>query len=70
MCNCSAENVYPSPFQMSARIGRLAYKNQLGLQSKKDDIIDIFNYGREIKCVSIEEQEIFCQKLLDSILKR
>ncbi len=61
-CNGSAENVYPSPMQLSMGSGRLAYKLFSGHQAKTIDIVDIFDYDDKLRFVSTEEQTRFYNK--------
>jgi hypothetical protein len=56
MCNGAAENVYPSPMQLSMGVGRIAYKQYLGQQARKSDIVDIFDCDNSLNFVSIEAQ--------------
>lgn len=67
LCNGAAENVYPSPMQMSMGTGELAYKLTLGKPASIDDIIHIFEYDETLKCVSVAEQLQFYHKWFESL---
>ena len=59
MCNGAAQNVYPSPMQLSMGPGRIAYLLKLGQKAKIAEIIDIFDCQDGLVFVSVEEQETF-----------
>ena len=55
LCNGAAENIYPSPMQMSMGSGRKAYKLYMGQQAESY-IVDIFDCEDGLDFVTIEEQ--------------
>lgn len=67
MCNGAAINVYPSPMQLSMGVGRFAYKLTTGKPAKTEDIVDIFEYDRDLKFVGIDEQFNYYISWLKSI---
>ncbi|KOP78231.1 hypothetical protein ACFFHH_21280 [Cytobacillus solani] len=67
LCNGAAENVYPSPMQISMGTGELAYKLTLGKPASTEDIVHIFGYEETLKCVSLAEQLQFYRKWFDSL---
>ncbi|WP_102272785.1 hypothetical protein [Cytobacillus massiliigabonensis] len=58
----AAENVYPSPMQLSMGTGELAYQLTLGKPAATEDIVHIFEYDDKLNCVSFAEQLQFHQK--------
>lgn len=56
MCNGAAFNVYPSTMQLSMGSGRLAYKFKFGKPAVTEDIVDIFEFDKDLKFVEIKEQ--------------
>jgi len=67
LCNGAAENIYPSPMQLSMGTGRAAYKQNLGQQARMSDVVDIFEYDGRLNFVSIEAQLKFHNEWLKSI---
>lgn len=70
MCNGAAENVYPSPMQVSMGGGRVAYKLYIGEGAKIKDVVDIFECDEGLKFVDVDRQDEFYEKWLQSILGR
>lgn len=68
ICNGAAENVYPSPMQLSMGTGRTAYKQSLKQQARAVDIVDIFEYDESLKIVDIETQLMYHKEWLKSIM--
>lgn len=66
LCNGARVNVYPSPMSRDMGGARLAYLLTLGKQSKREDLIDIFNYAEFIDIGSVEEQKRFYNSWLKS----
>ncbi len=69
LCNGAAENVYPSPMQMSMGPGRLAYKLCMGVQTGVADIVDIFDCDENLKFVTIDEQSKYYSEWIKSVMK-
>lgn len=67
VCNASAIDVYPSPMQMAMGNTTLAYRNRMGQQALSKDIVDIFGTDIGSSLGSVEEQETFHQKWLESL---
>lgn len=67
ICNGFCETIYPSAMQLSMGTGRSAYKLHLGIQAKSENIVDIFDVEKNIKCVSVSEQVEFYQKWIVSL---
>lgn len=67
LCNGAARNVYPSPMILSMGEGRRAYRVTLGKQALMDDLIDIFDYDNSLSCCSVEEQNQFYRKWIQSL---
>ncbi len=68
LCNGAAENIYPSPMQLSMGTGRVAYKQNLGQQARTKDIVDIFEYDKSLNFVNIEAQLEFHNRWIKSII--
>lgn len=66
LCNGAAENVYPSGMILGMGVGRKAYKMEIGKKALMKDLIDIFDYDEELKCVSINKQEEFYNRWFKS----
>ncbi|MDB5105337.1 MAG: hypothetical protein JWP91_3026 [Fibrobacteres bacterium] len=62
-------NVYPSPMSRSMGTGEKAYKLTLGLQAKTSDLVSIFESGPDVNPSTVEEQEEFFRKWLQSLKK-
>lgn len=67
MCNGAALNIYPSRMQLEMGNGRNAYKLKLGKPAATEDIVDIFEFGDDLKFVGIEEQENYYIRWLKSL---
>lgn len=59
LCNGARVNVYPSPMSRDMGGARLAYSLTLGKQSKREDLVDIFDYAEFTDIGSVEEQRKF-----------
>ncbi len=70
MCNGAALNVYPSPIQLSMGSGRTAHLLTLGQQTRREDIIDIFDCDENLTFVSVAEQSKFNFEWINSIIKK
>ena len=68
LCNASVINVYPSLMQKEFG-GTKAYKLQMGKQATLNDVVDIFDYGSELKIGSVKEQEEFHENWIESLRK-
>ncbi|MCW7542083.1 hypothetical protein OOT46_30265 [Aquabacterium sp. A7-Y] len=66
-CFAADETVYPSPMQESMGLNCLAYRHRLGNQALSSDIVNIFDSEPSIQPVSVERQEQFHQRWLDSL---
>lgn len=70
VCNGAAENVYPSPMQLSMGTGRTAYRQCLHQQARMTDVVDIFEYDENLKIVDVETQLKYHNEWLKSIMGR
>jgi hypothetical protein len=66
-CFGASENVYPSPMQKSMGPAVLAYKTELGRQAYSSDIVNIFDMDDNIIPSTVNNQEVFNKKWLNSI---
>jgi hypothetical protein len=53
--------------QLAMGSGRRAYKLTYGQQARLKDVVDIFDYDRELNFVSISKQTDYYEKWLDSL---
>lgn len=67
LCFAADEAVYPSPMQESMGPNCLAYRNRLGCQALKADIVDIFDSDASINPVSVEKQAEFHRRWFESL---
>lgn len=67
LCNGAALNVYPSPMMLSMGEGRKAYKLTYVVPAKKLDILDIFEYDPALKMATVDKQNDFYEKWLESL---
>ncbi len=67
LCNGAAENIYPSPMQLSMGTGRAAYKQNLGQQARMSDVVDIFECDGSLNFAGIEAQLKYHNEWLKSI---
>jgi hypothetical protein len=66
-CFASDEAVYPSPMQEAMGLNTLAYRNKLGQQARTADIVDIFRWDDSITVVSVDQQDAFHRRWLESL---
>lgn len=63
LCNGSALNIYPSPMQ---RTCSKAYVLELGFHAKLANMVDIFDNMEGLTYATVDEQEEFYNKWIDS----
>jgi hypothetical protein len=68
-CNGAAKNVYPSNMQMSMGDCLYAYKIYLKKTAQKKDIVNIFDCDNTLEFVSINVQNNFYKKWINSVLE-
>ncbi|WP_339203904.1 hypothetical protein MHH56_22440 [Paenibacillus sp. FSL K6-3182] len=66
-CNGATENVFTSPMQLSMGVGRKVYKLTVGEQARVNDVVDIFEFEKELRSVSICAQAEYYRGWLDSL---
>lgn len=67
LCKGCCLDVYPSGMMLNMGAGRKAYRLHLGKQASMDELVDIFSLCREEDVVSIEAQEVFFTKWINSL---
>jgi hypothetical protein len=67
VCYGADRVVYPSPMIRSMGNGEKAYRLTTGRQAKKEDLVSIFESDLQIVPVSVEEQEDFYEKWIESL---
>jgi len=68
-CFGASENVYPSGMQRSMGPAVLAYKTRIGFPALLRDIVNIFEADETVVSSTIEQQERFHQRWIDSLGK-
>jgi len=66
-CFGASENVYPSGMQKSMGPAILAYKMRIGYPTSHHDIVNIFEADETVVPSTVEQQERFHRKWLDSL---
>jgi hypothetical protein len=66
-CFGASENVYPSGMQRSMGPAVLAYKMRLGSPTSQQDIVSIFETDETVVPATVEQQERFVRRWLDSL---
>ena len=66
-CRGCEEDVYPSPMQESMGTPLLAYKNVLGRQALNSDIVNIWECNDSTTPATVEQQQAFHNKWLESL---
>jgi hypothetical protein len=69
-CFGASENVYPSGMQKSMGPAVLAYKTRIGAPALRQDIVNIFEADETVAPATVEQQEHFHQKWIDSLRNR
>jgi hypothetical protein len=68
-CFGASENVYPSGMQKSMGPAILAYKMRIGSPALRQDIVNIFEADETVVPSTVEQQERFRQRWIDSLRK-
>jgi hypothetical protein len=66
-CFGASENVYPSGMQKSMGPAILAYKMRIGSPTSRHDIVNIFEADETVVPSTVEQQERFRQRWIDSL---
>jgi|SRR5256885_16887251 len=66
-CFGASENVYPSGMQKSMGPAILAYKMRIGSPTSRNDIVNIFEADETVVPSTVEQQERFRQRWIDSL---
>jgi hypothetical protein len=66
-CFGASENVYPSGMQRSMGPAVLAYKTKLGSPTSRGDIVNIFEADETIIPATVDQQEAFHQRWINSL---
>jgi hypothetical protein len=67
LCLGASEDVYPSGMQMSMGPASLAYRMRIGRQALSSDIVKIFDSDESVKPSTVEQQELFRKRWLESL---
>lgn len=67
LCNGAARNAYPSPTILRRGKGRHAYILTLGQPALMENFVDIFNYDDSLSYCSVEEQNQYYSKWIESL---
>jgi len=68
-CFGASENVYPSGMQRSIGPAVLAYKMRIGSPALRQDIVNIFEADETVVPSTVEQQERFHRRWIDSLGK-
>jgi len=68
-CFGASENVYPSGMQGSMGPAVLAYKMRIGSPALRQDIVNIFEADETVVPSTVEQQERFHRRWIDSLGK-
>jgi hypothetical protein len=68
-CFGASENVYPSGMQKSMGPAILAYKMRIGSPTSRQDIVNIFEADETVVPSTVEQQERFRERWIDSLRK-
>ena len=66
-CFGASENVYPSGMQKSMGPAILAYRMRIGFSTSRQDIVNIFEADETVVPSTVEQQERFRQRWMDSL---
>jgi hypothetical protein len=66
-CFGASENVYPSGMQKSMGPAVLAYKMRIGFPALRQDIVNIFEADETVVPSTVEQQERFHRRWIDSL---
>jgi len=67
-CNGARKDVYPSRMSRQMSGGLKAYSMQLGEPANAPQLLDIFDYEKDLSCLAtVNEQKEFYEKWLDSL---
>jgi hypothetical protein len=69
-CFGASENVYPSGMQRSMGPAVLAYKMRIGSPTSRQDVVSIFETDETVFPSTVEQQERFHQRWIDSLRNR
>lgn len=67
-CFGASEDVYPSGMQRSMGPAVLAYKMRIGFPASRQDIVSIFEADETVVPATVEQQERFHRRWIDSLL--
>lgn len=67
LCNGARLNVYPSRMSLQMSGGSKAYLLEMGRQSRKDNLIDIFGAAELADVTTVSEQKLFFEQWLKSL---
>ncbi len=67
LCFAACKTVYPSGMISSMGCGEQAYKLTLGRQAKSTDLVDIFDSSDDLRPTTVEQQERFYEKWIQSL---
>ncbi|MDW6092419.1 hypothetical protein SBX64_07660 [Vibrio rhizosphaerae] len=67
LCNASRRNIFVSTMSREMGGGRKGYIVQIGQPASRDTLVDIFGYVDSSLVVSIEEQQLFHEKWIESL---
>lgn len=67
LCFGASKDVYPSPMIRSMGSGERAYRLTLGRPARTEDLVSVFDADLSVVPVSVEEQEAFYRKWLESL---
>lgn len=66
-CYGASLNVYPSGMCRDMGRGKIAYKNKMGRQTSRDDLVPIFEEGADVIPASVKNQREYFEEWLESL---
>jgi hypothetical protein len=67
LCNGARLNAYPSGMSLQMSRGRKVYLLEMGRQSRRDSLIDIFGAAELAEVATVAEQRLFFEQWLKSL---